>query len=290
MENENNVYHVCTNGLARDLWFFDDEDYIDGMNSVAVCALEARICIYCFCLMSNHVHFIVRGEENDCIRFIREYKRRRSLQMTFKYKTDHQIQGADVYLSRIDDLDYLRRAIAYVMRNPLAAGLAVTPTDYRWSSSNIYFADRAFSQSTYRRMGEFSLRCKRRMFKSKVQFPDDYLVDSYGTIFPGSYVDFRAVEGFYGSPSRFLYFLSITNDASLELDSGILNKLSYKDSELRVSMEIVCEEKFRRRKYEMLRIEERYALAREMRKRYGVGAKQLARVMSLDYESLRHIF
>ncbi len=33
-----------------------------------------KISRYCFCLMNNHVHFIIKGEEGQCIKLIREDK------------------------------------------------------------------------------------------------------------------------------------------------------------------------------------------------------------------------
>ncbi len=286
---ENKIYHICTSGLAKELWFRDDEDYVDGMNSVAVSAWEAGVCIYCFCLMSNHVHFIVKGSEKDCIRFIREYKRKRSFQLTFRYGNGHSIKGSDIFINEIDTEDYLKKAIAYVMRNPMAAGIAVLPTDYPWSSSNLYFADMAFRKNRYRKLAELSLNSKRKLLKSKLILPDWYMVDNDGVVFPGSYVDYKAVERIYNSPRRLLFHLSSTNDMEMELETGILAKSSYRDSELLASLEVVCAGQFRGRRFDSLSIRDKYLLAREMRRKYGAGAKQLARIMSLDYESLKRM-
>ncbi len=286
---ENGIYHICTDGLAQELWFRDEEDYVDGMNSTAVCALLTDVNIYCFCLMSNHVHFIINGAEGRCIRFIREYKRRRTLQLAAKYADGHSLQGAGISMKRIDKPEYLKTVIAYVMRNPTAAGLAVVPGGYRWSSSNQYFADRSFLERGCRAMAEFSLTRKRKMFKTKIHFPDDYLIGYDGIIFPGSYVDYKSVEKIYNSPRQFLYHLSATNDLLEELETGILTRASYNDSELLASMEALCSEKFGGRKFGSLRIEDRYQVAREMRKRYGTGARQLARITSLDPEFLKRL-
>ncbi len=286
---ENKVYHIGTKGLDKNLWFWDDEDYIDGMNSVPVCALEADVTIYCFCLMSNHVHFIVGGLEGNCVRFIREYKRRRSIQLAVKYNNEHSIQGSDIFMNQINTPEYMKTAVAYVMRNPMAAGIAVQPTDYPWSSSNLYFADRTFRKNRYKRIGELSFHKKRILFKSKIQFPDDYLIDCDGVIFPGCYVAYKSVEKLYHSPKQFLYSLSSTNDMLVELETGILSKASYKDSELIASMNMICEEKYHGKKFGLLKIEDRFLIAREMRKRYGVGPKQLARITALDYDSLKQM-
>ncbi len=259
------------------------------MNAIPCCAIGADVGILCFCLMSNHVHFILRGDADNCIRFIREYKRHRSLQLAAKYEDKHNIAGSEVGIKAVDNEDYIKHLIAYVLRNPLAAGLSVLPTGYRWSSGNLYFSENAFTHGSFRKVGELSLARQRRLLKTRVHLPEGYLVDNEGMIFPGSYVDYRAVEKMYISVRQFLYYLSSNNDMDEELESGILTKVRYEDAELFASMESLCSEKFYGRKYSSLKIEDRYNLARLMRKRYGAGPKQLSRVMSLDYNSLKRM-
>ncbi len=282
-----NIYHVCTRGLAKGLWFFDEQDFISGMNAVPVCAVVAGVEVWCFCLMDNHVHFILRGGEENCIRFIREYKRLRSRQIGLRYGDKRSIAGADISVSVIEDIAYLRKAIAYVLRNPMAAGIAVLPNEYRWSSAGIYFSGWRNQVGSYRRLGDLTDMSKRAIFKTRVHLPDDYLLGSDGIISPKSYVNVQAVEGVYNSPRQLIYYLSSNNDMEMELESGILKKTRYSDSELKVSLDIICSEKFHGREYSFLKVEDRYFAARELRRRYGAGPKQIARVTGLDYERLK---
>ncbi len=284
------IYHVYTNGMAKSLWFQDESDYIFGMNNIPFCALAADINIYCFCLMSNHVHFVIKGREEDCIKFIREYKRLNSKRLSLKYGKEEPLAGADIGIKHIDSVEYLKKVIAYVMRNPLAAGLGVMPSEYRWSSSRVYFADISFRNGLFCRIDELAYLDKQKLFNSRIELPDDYILCSDGLIFPGSYVDYHAVENIYRSPRQLLFFLSSTNDMEEELESGILRKTRYSDSELKASLEVICAEKFSGRRFTFLKIEERYMLARELRKRYGAGPKQLSRITSLEYETLKSMF
>ncbi len=286
---EMDVYHVCTDGLAKGLWFLDDEDYVAGMNSVPVCALLADVTIWCFCLMSNHVHFILKGQRENCLRFIREYKRRRSRQLMMRYKGERKIDGADIFMRMVRNDEDGQGALAYVMRNPMGAGMQLRPGEYRWGSAFLYFSERSFVQGGFRKIGELSERKRQRLFRTEIQMPGSYLVDNNDIIFPGSYVDYRAVEDVYGSVKKLLYFLSSNKDMEEDIKCGILAKARYNDSELVVSLDCLCGERFKGRKYEKLKIEDRYFLAREMKRRYGVGAKQLARVMSLDAGVLKQI-
>ncbi len=282
-----NIYHVCTKGLVKGLWFYDEQDFVSGMNAVPVCAVMTGVEVWCFCLMDNHVHFILKGAEEDCIRFIREYKRLRSRQMGLKYEGKRSIVGADISVSIIGDIDYLRKAIAYVLRNPMEAGVSVLPDGYRWSSAGIYYSGWRSMSGDYCRLGDLSVRKKRMLLNTRVHLPDSYLIGNEGIVFPGSYVNVRAVESVYTSPRQMLFYLSSTNDMEIELQNGILKKTRYSDSELRASLDNVCVDKFRGRDYSSLRIEDRYMVAKELRKRYSAGTKQIARVTGLDYEILK---
>ncbi len=282
-----NIYHIYTNGTAKGLWFLNEEDFRLGMNSIPSCAMGADITIYCFCLMSNHVHFIVQGEKEGCIKFIKEYKKQRSRQIAEKYDGEHILSGADTGIKLVDSADYFKTLIAYVLRNPLAARMNILPSEYRWSSGNLYFSERAFCLEGLRKLGELSHTQQRNLFKTRILLPENYLIDSSGIIFPGSYVNFKAVEKAFVSAKNLLYYLSKTNDMEVELESGILAKVRYTDIELLASLECLCSEKFSGKKYSTLRIEDKYRLSKLLYKCYGASPKQIARVAALDYYTLK---
>ncbi len=280
-------YHVCTNGLARNLWFYDEGDYLSGMNSVPVCAMTCGITVLCFTLMSNHVHFVVKGNEADCTKFIWEYKRLRSRQLTIRYGGRRTIADARAYVGRIPTMEKLKNVIAYVMRNPIGAGLRLMPSEYRWGSSGLYFADTELWNLRYDRLGDIPVRRKRKVFKTRTELPEDFLVDGGKMIFPGSYIDYRTVESIFRTPRQLLYHLSSANDMEAELETGVLAKVGHGDTELAASSEQVSSEMFSGRSPRQLTIEELYTLARSLKKRYGASPKQLARVLSLDYNALK---
>ncbi len=282
-----NIYHIYTNGTAKGLWFLDEDDFKTGMNSIPGCALSKNVNILCFCLMSNHVHFITQGEEENCIQFIREYKRQRSMQLNGKYNGEHTLIGADIGIKFIYSEDYFKTLVAYILRNPLAARMNILPSGYRWSSGSLYFSERSSCRDGFRELGELSITKQHSLLKTRTLLPENYLIDNSGIIFPGSYVNFKAVEKAFVSAKNLLYYLSKTNDMEVELESGILAKVRYTDIELLASLECLCSEKFSGRKYSTLRIEDKYRLAKLLYKCYGASPKQIARVASLDYHTLK---
>ena len=57
---EKSYWHICTDGLAREIIFKDVKDYIFGMNGVPALSLSYDITVLAFCLMSNHVNKLFR--------------------------------------------------------------------------------------------------------------------------------------------------------------------------------------------------------------------------------------
>ena len=158
---EKSYWHICTDGLAREIIFKDVRDYIFGMNGVPALSLSYDITVLAFCLMSNHVHFVVHGVEKDCRAFIVAYKKRLSLIA--------DVGMAGICVKQIDTDDYLLRVIGYVLRNPVGAGLGVMPQFYRWSSASLYFnKDRVVDGITVEDVGRdtpFALSASFRLYR-----------------------------------------------------------------------------------------------------------------------------
>lgn len=260
--------------------FKSREDYIVGMNAIPVCAQRFNVTVLAFCLMDNHVHFIVQGAEANCRKFIINYKR--------KLGKLAGIRGADVCMKLIEDTEYLKRAIGYVLRNSLSAGLKILPIHYEWSSASLYF--RSPAQTDFRNLrtvGALSYREKRNLLHSQTNELDTYTITPEGMINPESYVAVQAVEELFYSPARLMYFISSKENMEVEIRSGILHKARYTDDELIISIGNICQEVFRCESPDKLSIEDRYRLADLVRKRYGTPFKQIARLTGTDPEILR---
>ena len=71
-------FHFATEGLKDDMLFCSVTEFIAGVNRIALCLIrlgpDHPVQVICFCLMDNHVHFILYGLEEDCILFMERYK------------------------------------------------------------------------------------------------------------------------------------------------------------------------------------------------------------------------
>ena len=66
-------YHVCTNGTVLPWMFKCEEDFIGGVNRIAVCKVISGVEVWTFTLMDNHVHFLLYGTFEMCKLFIVRY-------------------------------------------------------------------------------------------------------------------------------------------------------------------------------------------------------------------------
>lgn len=273
-----NHWHICTDGLEKNVIFKGDGNYIYGMNSIPVCAVGNQVTILAFCLMSNHIHFIVHGEEDNCRKFITQYKKRLTALTN--------LSSTDVCIKHINDDDYLMKAIGYVLRNPVSAGIRLMPYHYDWSSASLYFK-KPDSGRLGKKIGTLSYRSKRELLHSQTILLDEYILTEKGLILPECYVDFEYVENLFRSPARLMYAMSRNENMEMELSGNILHKTKYSDEELSGTIKELCEEIFQKSSADLLSIEDRYRLAKILHKRYRLSRKQLARLTMTEPSLLK---
>lgn len=266
--------------MEKEVIFKSEKDFVYGMNGVAVLALMYGLKILAFCLMDNHLHFVVKGGRDECLRFIKYYKRRLSslADMTM----------ADECLKEICDEEYLRRVIAYVLRNPMSAGLNVLPVTYRWSSGALYF-NSMYSSLEMKSVSDISRRMLRKILASRVVLPETYRLTREMYVDPACYVCYKEVETLFRYPARMMFYLSRNEDMDMELESGLLVRQRYGDKELHGAVERMCREMFRSDSPDSLCVEDRYRLAAGLRKKYGLSISQLARLTMTDRKILASV-
>jgi REP element-mobilizing transposase RayT len=94
--------------------------------------------IAAYCIMSNHVHLVVKSGFEDLSKFSAKLNK----MYAFRYNAAYNRSGhafEDRFRSEpIDDDAYLTQVIRYIHNNPVNAGLSDLPRYYKWSSYNEY--------------------------------------------------------------------------------------------------------------------------------------------------------
>lgn len=275
-------YHVSSHGLERNDIFRSRENFIAGMNDIAISVLGFDISMLCFCLMSNHFHFVLYGSESECRRFANEYKRRCAMRMRLHSGEFKGLKDVEIHISHVDSLEYLENVIAYVLRNSLAAGILMMPYHYPWSSVSLYFNERNRVNGT--RLNDMSVRKRFRVLKSRMDVPDKYVVDEHGMILPSCYVDAELVEKIYRHPARLMMSLSRKIENEIEIKLGIAGNVSMTDQEIMTQLSELLRAEFHKDSLAQLSMEERIRLCLMLKRNFKAGVKQIARITRIDPE------
>lgn len=191
-------------------------------------------------------------------------------------------------IKEIDSTEYLKQVIAYVLRNPIAAGINVSPFQYKWSSASCYFRQKDIGSK--KDQTGLTGNGIRRIFKTRTLIFDGInLIDGEMADLM-SFVKFTEVEAIFKTSRALMYFMSKDNDNEIELEMNTLKKVSYNDSTVINAIRQICEKKFQTSQINALGIHEKCSLVKYMKKNFNSSPKQIARILSLRLQTIAQIY
>lgn len=134
--SDTGIYHVIQRGIDRMAIFYDDDDRQMYLNFLKL-HISGHFKIYCYCLMGNHVHLLVKSDTLSAemhhfaslyaIRFNHKYDR-------YGYLFQNRFKS-----EAIENETYFLQCFRYILRNPVKAAICSKPSDYPWSSYRFYY-------------------------------------------------------------------------------------------------------------------------------------------------------
>ena len=133
-------HHVTQRGNRREAIFFEDGDHEIYRDLLAEQSRKAKVEVWAYCLMPNHVHLIMAPETADGLgRAVGETHRRYTNFINARGRwTGHLFQSR--FASVAMDEAHLLSAVRYVGLNPVRARLARQAGDWPWSSVRAHMA------------------------------------------------------------------------------------------------------------------------------------------------------
>jgi putative transposase len=127
--------HVVTRGNARATVFHSEADY-ENFSSLMQGALDrAPVEVFAWCLMPNHVHFVVRPRaDGDLARWMHWLLTTHVQRHRIRYATTGRIWQGRYKAFPIQADGHLVTVMRYVERNPVRAGMVASARGWRWSS------------------------------------------------------------------------------------------------------------------------------------------------------------
>nr|WP_279326792.1 transposase [Bacillus litorisediminis] len=134
-------------GANRQEIFHDDYDRSRFLDVVAKYKTQSEMIIYAWCLMSNHVHLLVKEGNED----ISVTMKRIGVSFVWYYNSKYHTNGhlfQDRFRSEnVETYPYLLRVIRYIHQNPVKAGIVERVDAWKWSSCRGYYGKSLVSEN-----------------------------------------------------------------------------------------------------------------------------------------------
>jgi putative transposase len=131
-------FHITQRGVDKRDTFSTDHDRATYIRLVRENLADAEVRLLGWCLMTNHVHLIAvpAREDSLAVWLRRVHGRYAQYYNTCTGRTGHLWQNR--FFACVLGGDHLWRALQYVERNPVRAGVVLMAKAYRWSSADAH--------------------------------------------------------------------------------------------------------------------------------------------------------
>ena len=125
-------------GVNRQEIFYTKDDRTRFLKTLFECKEVSGVKIYAYCLMSNHVHLLLKTGSEGLDIFMKRVGTRYAVWFNKKHgRVGHLFQ--DRFRSEnVEDDVYFLTVLRYIIQNPMKAGLEKEPGHYPWSSYKAY--------------------------------------------------------------------------------------------------------------------------------------------------------
>ena len=252
-------YHLVTD---KSKWLFHTpEEFVYGMNTIALCVLLYLVRIVRFELMGNHIHIVLQGTGAACLKVFFYIRKRLGVDLDFQ-------------LLPIKDDDHLATVILYVDRNPYETDLNVLPGGYPWGTGCLGFRIRPRRGVRADTLPKAYLR---RILRSDVAIPGDFLVDTdLGMILPESYVDTALFERLFGTASFYLTRFVKMLESFLHAADECGEEVTFSTAEVDSLIEEQLQRNYEGKRFRYLQRWEKEKLVQTLANRYRIPPATLA--------------
>ena len=138
-------YHVMLRGNGGQDIFKDDADRTRFCLLLQYAKEKHQFNVHGFCLMSNHVHFIIQPLNSNLTSGMHSLAFRYAQHFNRKYKRQGYLYQGRYKAVMVQSGTYLLRLIRYVHLNPVRAGIVRKPEEYNWSSHSSYIKGKEYT-------------------------------------------------------------------------------------------------------------------------------------------------
>ena len=134
-------YYIINRGIEQRVVFKEADDYEYFEELMCFYMKSFAITLYNYCLMGNHYHLLIKIQNENLSKFMRQLNMNYAIYFNKKYKrTGHLWQGRFKSLYVTDEA-YLYTLMCYIEQNPLKANMVKDLKEYPYSSYRYFLED-----------------------------------------------------------------------------------------------------------------------------------------------------
>jgi putative transposase len=127
--------HVIQRGVNRAACFQAEADYLVYLSNLRRLSSKHGCAVHAYCLMTNHVHLLMTpAAEASCTALMRDLGQRYVPYFNRRHSRTGTLWEGRLRSCIVESARYVLACYRYIELNPVRAGLANHPGDYRWSS------------------------------------------------------------------------------------------------------------------------------------------------------------
>lgn len=128
-------HHVIQRGAAQQAVFGDEDDYLMFLKCLKEASKRFKVAIHAYVLMPNHIHLLATpADQTGMARMMQWIGRFYVPYFNHRYARTGTLWQGRYKAAVVDSERYFLLCSRYIELNPVRAGLASQPQDYRWSS------------------------------------------------------------------------------------------------------------------------------------------------------------
>ncbi len=165
-------HHITQRGNYRQKIFSDESDYKKYLSFLKDESNRYGLMILAYCLMPNHVHFVVIPEKEDSMGKVFKYAHMKYSQYYNKKRRmqGHLFQGR--FFSSVMDESHTLACTRYVERNPVRAKMVDKPCLWDWSSARIHCGKDKNDELKVNKLFDY-IDKNQNTWKEFIEAPDD---------------------------------------------------------------------------------------------------------------------
>ncbi len=128
------VLHVINRGNNRHAVFLEPDDQKHYLGCLYHYKKKYGFDLFAFCLMTNHVHLLIRVGEKSISKIMQSIAVGYSRWYNYKYRSSGHVWQGRFGTTIVGDHEYLLTAMQYIEENPVRAGMVQDVASYLFSS------------------------------------------------------------------------------------------------------------------------------------------------------------